>query len=72
MRQFRVSLSARNNKQRTSRGNTKSGVVGMWKSGKCHWCTSREGEESEAVFKVGVRHWQGSVSLERVRGRAMQ
>ena len=24
----------------------------------------REGEESEAVLKVGVRHWQGSVRRE--------
>ena len=39
MRQLRVSLSERRNTWRTSRSNTKSDVIGMWKGGKCHWCS---------------------------------
>jgi len=36
----RVSLSARKNTGQPSRSNTKSGVVGGWKSGEeCHWCS---------------------------------
>ena len=36
-RQLRVSMSERKNTWRASRSNTKSGVVGMWKSGEeCH------------------------------------
>jgi hypothetical protein len=37
VRQFRVSLSARNNTGRPSQSNTKSGVVGRWECGEeCH------------------------------------
>ena len=60
MRQFRVLLSAGNNTRRTSRGNTKSGVVGMWKSdhviGARCLVHRREGKESEVVLKVRVRY----------------
>ena len=62
MRQLRVSLSERRNTWRTSRSNTKSGVVGRWESGEeCHWCSQLGaqvgvGKESEVVLKVGVRH----------------
>jgi hypothetical protein len=61
VRQLRVSLSERRNTWRTSRSNTKSDVIGMWKSGKCHWCSQLGaqvgvGKESEVVLKVRVRY----------------
>jgi hypothetical protein len=55
VRQFRVLLSAGNNTRRTSRGNTKSDVIGRWESGEeCHWCSQLGaqvgvGKESEVV-----------------------
>jgi hypothetical protein len=73
--QFRVLLSAGNNTRRTSRGNTKSGVVGMWKSGKCHWCSLLGAQVGGRRERGGAQGGGATLARqceERVRGRAMR